>query len=117
LERVVLNLLENALSYTPTGGHVLIAAEAREREIEVSVTDTGPGVPAEYQETIFERFARVPGTRGRRKGFGLGLYSCRQIMQAHGGRIRVEPGPNHVGSRFIFALALDRALEREQDRG
>jgi signal transduction histidine kinase len=113
LERVVLNLLENALSYTPAGGHVLIAAKARDREIEVSVTDTGPGVPAQYRETIFERFARVPGTIGRRKGFGLGLYFCRQIMQAHSGRIRVEPGPNHVGSRFVFTLAL----EREQDRG
>jgi signal transduction histidine kinase len=112
LERVVLNLLENALSYTPSGGQVTIAAGARRQEIEVSVTDTGPGVPPEYRKTIFERFARVPGVRGRRKGFGLGLYFCRQIVQAHGGQIRVEPGPHQAGSRFVFTLPLEKGPGR-----
>jgi signal transduction histidine kinase len=108
LERVVLNLLENAISYTPAGGRVRVATALRDGVVEVSVADTGPGVPAEYRESIFERFVRVPGVEGRRKGFGLGLYSCRQVIQAHGGRIWVEPGADGVGSRFIFTLPLAR---------
>jgi signal transduction histidine kinase len=107
VERVVLNLLDNALSYTPSGGEVVVAAEARDALIEVSVNDTGPGVPAEYRESIFERFVRVPDTKGRRKGFGLGLYFCRQVVEAHGGDIWVEPGSGDVGSRFVFTLPLE----------
>lgn len=107
LERVLVNLLENAISYTPSGGQVAVAAALRDGEIELSVTDTGPGVPAEYRESIFERFIRVPGVTGRRKGFGLGLYFCRQVVKAHGGRIWVEPGPGGVGSRFVFTLPVE----------
>lgn len=107
LERVVGNLLDNAISYTPTGGRIVVAAEEREGEIEFSVTDTGPGVPPEYWQGIFERFTRVPGVEGRRQGFGLGLYFCRQVVQDHGGRIWVEPGPGGVGSRFAFTLPLE----------
>jgi len=98
----MVNLLDNALSYTPAGGSVVIAAVRGENEVEVSVTDTGVGVPPEHREHIFERFARVPGDQGRRRGFGLGLYLCRQVVQAHGGRIWVEPG--NVGSSLVFTL-------------
>lgn len=104
LRRVVDNLVGNALSYTPGGGQVVVAATTSGDKIEVSVTDTGPGVPAEHRETIFERFTRVPGVEGRREGFGLGLYFCRQVIEAHGGRIWVEPGPGGRGSRFVFTL-------------
>jgi signal transduction histidine kinase len=106
LERVVGNLLDNAISYTPGGGRVVLAVAVREDELEISVTDTGPGVPREYREQIFERFTRVPGSKGRRRGFGLGLYCCRQVVQAHGGRIWMEPGPRNAGSRFAFTLPL-----------
>jgi signal transduction histidine kinase len=106
LERVVGNLLDNALSYTPDGGRVTLSAAAREGAVEVDVTDTGPGVPQAYREQIFERFARVPGSKGRRRGFGLGLYFCRQVVQAHGGHVWVEPGPDGTGSRFVFTLPL-----------
>jgi signal transduction histidine kinase len=110
LERVLVNLLDNAISYTPAGGHIRVAAAERATEVEVSVTDTGPGVPTRYRQQIFERFARVPGMEGRRRGFGLGLYFCRQAVQSHGGRIWVEPGPDGLGSRFAFTLPLgDRA--------
>jgi signal transduction histidine kinase len=104
VQRVVDNLLENAISYTPCGGRIVISAKAVDGEIEISVTDTGPGVPAELREAIFERFVRLPGARARRQGLGLGLYFCRQVVQAHGGRIWVEPGPADVGSRFVFTL-------------
>jgi signal transduction histidine kinase len=104
LRRVIDNLVENAVSYTPDGGRITVAAKQVEDGIEVSVTDTGPGVPEEHREIIFERFTRVPGVQGRRQGFGLGLYFCRQVIEAHGGDIWVEPGPGQAGSRFVFTL-------------
>ena len=106
LERAVMNLVDNALSYTPPGGSVTVAAALGDDEIEISVTDTGPGVPPEYRRLIFERFAQVPGMQQHRDGLGLGLYYCKQVVQAHGGRIWVEPGPQGVGSRFAFTLPL-----------
>jgi signal transduction histidine kinase len=104
LERVAGNLLDNAIAYTPSGGHIQVSIVEREGKIEVCVSDTGPGVPAEYREVIFERFARVPGTERRKEGFGLGLYFCRQAIEAQGGQIWVEPGPGNIGSRFVFTL-------------
>ncbi len=112
LERVLGNLLDNAISYTPCDGRIEVAAVERDGTVEVSVTDTGPGVPPEHREDIFERFTRVPGVEGRKKGYGLGLYSCRQIVEAHGGRIWVEPGPQGVGSRFVFTLPVDVGQRR-----
>jgi signal transduction histidine kinase len=106
LERVVGNLLDNAISYTPAGGSIRLTAEQCKQDVCVSVTDSGPGVPVEYRDHIFERFARVPGSKGRRRGFGLGLYLCRQVVQAHGGRIWVETGPGGIGSRFAFTLPV-----------
>jgi signal transduction histidine kinase len=114
LERVLSNLLDNALSFTPAGGSIVVAASQTGAEIEVSVTDTGAGIPPQHREHVFERFAQVPGSKGRRRGFGLGLYSCRQMVQAHGGRIWVEPGPGDVGSRFAFTLPLE--IENGTDR-
>jgi len=111
LQRVLDNLLENAISYTPRGGRILIAALPVNGEVQVSVTDTGPGIPPEQRHRIFERFVRLPGARARREGLGLGLYFCRQVIQAHGGRIWVEPGPENVGSRFVFTLPVAQAKE------
>jgi len=113
LERMVTNLVDNALSYTPKGGRIVLAAEQRGPEIKVSVTDTGPGVPSEYRDVIFERFTRVPQAKSRRKGFGLGLHFCKQVAEAHGGRIWVEPGPNDQGSRFAFTLPLQTSAARD----
>jgi signal transduction histidine kinase len=117
MERVVVNLVDNALAYTPPGGHVTVAATVQGDMVHVSVTDTGPGVPAEYREHIFERFGRVPGAdsdprqgKGRRRGFGLGLYFCRRVAEAHGGRIWVEPGLEGRGSRFVLVLPLAASL-------
>jgi len=107
LERVMVNLLDNAVSYTPAGGRIVVAAARKEGQVEVSVTDTGPGVLPDLREHIFERFARVPDVKGRRRGFGLGLYFCRQVVEAHGGRIWVEEGPENVGSRFAFTLPTE----------
>jgi signal transduction histidine kinase len=115
LQRVLGNLLDNAISYTPDGGHVVVAARQVGQQVEVSVTDTGPGVPEQHRELIFERFVRVPGVAGRRHGFGLGLYYCRQVILAHGGRIWVEPAPRGSGSRFVFRLPLRGGHADEND--
>ncbi len=108
LRRVLDNLLENAIAYTPSGGHILVGALCADGEIQVSITDTGPGVPAEHRQAIFDRSVRLPGAVAKRQGMGLGLYFCRNVVQAHGGRIWVEPGPGEVGSRFVFTLPLNR---------
>jgi NtrC-family two-component system sensor histidine kinase KinB len=72
------------------------------------VTDTGPGIPTEFRERVFEKFFRVEhhranGANGAR-GAGIGLYLCRQIVEAHGGKIWCEPGDNDRGARIAFSL-------------
>jgi len=106
LERILTNLVDNAVKHTPLGGTVALAVKAQEKEILVSVADTGPGIPPNERERIFERFAQTTGEKGRRRGFGLGLTFCRLAVSAHGGRIWVEPGNQGKGSRFVFTLPL-----------
>ncbi len=112
---VLTNLLTNALTYTPSGGAVSIALTSRQntgkdegRLLQIAVTDTGPGIPVEFRERVFEKFFRVEhhranGTNGAR-GAGIGLYLCRQIVEAHGGAIWCEPGDNDRGTRIAFVL-------------
>lgn len=104
LLRVLVNLLDNALKFTPAGGRVWVEAEEDEGGVRVAVVDTGPGIPPEERERIFEKFTQIKGRAGTRKGSGLGLAFCRMAVQAHGGRIGVEDGPDGVGSRFVFTL-------------
>ncbi|HEX7512628.1 MAG TPA: ATP-binding protein, partial [Candidatus Methylomirabilis sp.] len=92
IERVVINLLSNALHATPPGGAVRVTVEPRENGLSVAIADTGHGIPAEYLPHIFDRFVQVPGdTAG---GAGLGLAIAKRIVEAHGGHISVhsEPG-------------------------
>jgi two-component system sensor histidine kinase KdpD len=105
--RVLHNLLSNALIFTPTGGHVLVDADAIGEQLQVSVADDGPGVPLEDQERIFDHFVR--GRRaGSGGGAGLGLAVAREIILAHGGSIWVDSGPG-PGSVFSFTLPLAEA--------
>jgi two-component system sensor histidine kinase ResE len=88
---VLRNLLDNALTHTPPGGEIAIAAHASGQWVEVSVRDTGVGIPAGDLPYIFERFYRADKSRSRATGgAGLGLAITRQLIQAHGGRIEVE---------------------------
>lgn len=108
VERVITNLMDNAIKYTPAGKEIVVSGEVQGDQLVISITDSGPGICPEDRERIFERFAQVPEEqrlRGRR-GFGLGLTFCRLAVEAHGGKIWVEPGPNGVGSRFAFTLPL-----------
>jgi len=104
LERIMANLVGNAIKYTPGGGQITVAAGSHNSHVEISITDTGPGIPPEDRERIFERFTRIKENTSSRKGFGLGLAFCRLAVEAHGGKIWVEDGDGGMGSRFIFTL-------------
>ncbi|MGH2518768.1 MAG: sensor histidine kinase, partial [Chloroflexota bacterium] len=105
LERVIGNLVENALKYTPSGTEIRISARPVDGLLEWSVTDRGPGVPAAYSQLVFDRFVRAPGTGPRTPGTGLGLPICRGIVEAHGGRLWLE-SPADGGARFLFTIPL-----------
>jgi len=103
---VLHNLLENAVAHTPKGGAIKVAADAKGKWIEVSVSDTGEGIPAEDLPHIFERFYRVDKSRARATGgSGLGLTIARRLVEAHGGTITVESKLGK-GSRFSFTLPV-----------
>ena len=108
LTRVLANLLDNALKFTPAGGQVDLTIEPEAESILITVSDTGPGVPEDFREGIFERFAQVPGTSGRRHGTGLGLAFSKLAVEAHSGSIWVEENPEG-GSRFRIRLPARRA--------
>jgi len=95
MRQVLLNLLENAFKYTPDGGRVSLALLHRTSQwVQVSVCDSGPGIPATEQQRIFQDRVRLPQTSGTTSGYGVGLSVCRRIAEVHGGRIWVvsEPG-------------------------
>jgi signal transduction histidine kinase len=105
LAQVLMNLVRNAITQTPEGG--LVAIEVKPLEtgpVEMSVSDTGPGIESAESEKIFERFYRTDASRARSTGgFGLGLAIAREMVEAMGGRIRVESAPGQ-GSRFTVTL-------------
>lgn len=104
IRRVLTNLLENAVKFTPIGGKIEVGAHQEGEWLHVWVLDTGPGVPASDHERIFEKFTRLnPGDYP--KGLGLGLAYCRLAVEGHGGRIWVENELN-AGARFTFTLPV-----------
>ncbi len=113
IQRVLINLLDNALKFTPAGGQVDLSLSADDSHLLITVRDTGPGIPEEFRERIFERFSQIPGTSGRRRGSGLGLAFAKLAVEAHGGRIWVE-GNEAQGS--IFHIRLPFQAESEPRR-
>src|SRR6267154_1206268 len=106
LKRMLLNLLDNAVKYTPSGGEVSITLGSQNGEGRIVVTDNGIGIPAEDQPRIFDRFYRVDKTRSRALGgAGLGLAIARWIAEGHGGSLSVESAPG-TGSAFTVELPL-----------
>ncbi len=115
IEQVLINLIENALKYSPEASPIAVSARATESHITVSVSDHGPGIPKDKTERIFDKFYRV--REGEGGGAGLGLTICRGIVNAHGGRIWVEArveAPDGGGARFSFTLPLADAEPRSQ---
>jgi signal transduction histidine kinase len=106
LRRVLLNLVENGIKYTPSGGRMTISLQRDGDWVFLRVTDTGIGLSPEDREKIFERFYRSPTARSLDEGgAGLGLCIARSIVEAHGGEIRVESSPG-MGSAFTVLLPL-----------
>ncbi len=105
-KEIFYNLLSNAVKFTPDGGHIRVESSARGKFAEISVIDTGIGIPAAEQAAVFEKFYQADATtRGLKEGTGLGLAIAKQLVEAHGGSIRVESEPGK-GSRFSITLPL-----------
>ncbi len=111
LEQVFSNLLDNALKNTPRQGEIVIHGRNRENDqVEIMISDTGPGIPPEQIPYVFERFYQASGLRS---GFGLGLAIVREIIIRHNGEIRVKSEPGE-GTQFIITLPA-RSFHREQE--
>ncbi|HEY7517826.1 MAG TPA: sensor histidine kinase KdpD [Methylomirabilota bacterium] len=106
MEQVLVNLIDNALKYTPAGSPVEVIATATDQAVTVEVADRGPGIPAGQEEKVFEKFYR--GQPGDGRGAGLGLAICRGVVRAHGGRIWAQNLPG-AGVAFLFTLPLTEA--------
>jgi len=103
--QVLVNLISNAIKFSPLGGSIVISSRAEPERVILSITDEGPGIPEAAREKLFQKFeqgdsANVP------QGFGLGLYICKLVVERHGGQVGVESQPDK-GSRFWFSLPLD----------
>ena len=106
------NLLDNAVSYTPRGGKIIISLREVNNHIEFSVRDTGIGIPKDQQNRVFSRFFRTQGAiRAKTKGTGLGLYITKNIIEAHGGKIWFE-SEEGKGSVFYFTLPVAKDSKR-----
>jgi two-component system sensor histidine kinase GlrK len=102
--QVLRNIIGNAVKFTPNGGSVKVSARPVDHGVEVSVADTGPGIPADHLTSIFEKFRQATHQGlNQPKGTGLGLAMAKQIVTHHGGKIWAESNPGH-GSTFIFVL-------------
>ncbi len=106
ISQVLLNLMDNAIAHTPQGGNITIVARKLDNRLEISVEDTGEGIPAEDLPFVFERFYRVDKSRTRATGgAGLGLAIAKSLVEAHGGEIQVQ-SQKGKGSRFSFTVPL-----------
>jgi signal transduction histidine kinase len=106
LEQVFLNLLSNAGKYSFPNTPIKVQVTPRHDEVRVSVTSTGPSIPAEARPHLFDRFYRAKAAaQGSMPGVGLGLYLARGLVEAHGGRIWIEPQRGDV-TTFTFAIPI-----------
>jgi len=103
LLQVVGNLIVNAIKFSPRHGQIILRAEPAGDHVRCSVADTGPGVPADHLEKIFERFVQIDGHD--RRGLGLGLFIAKQIIEGHSGRIWAESALGQ-GTSVLFTIPI-----------
>ena len=103
LERLVWNLLSNALKFTPASGHISVTLEVKGQQVLLSVKDTGPGIPPEDMETVFDRWTQSQRPISLSHGIGLGLLICRRVAEGHGGRLLLE---SREGQGTLVTVAL-----------
>jgi two-component system sensor histidine kinase KdpD len=118
MAQVMVNVLDNALKYSPPGGMIEVAARIRQQALEIEIADQGPGIPEEHLRQIFNKFFRVTRADGT-SGTGLGLAISKGIVEAHGGKIRAENRPGG-GTKIVFTLPLTIAgteSESQTDAG
>jgi len=107
LQQVVWNLLTNAIKFTPRGGNVQVVVERSNSHVELSVSDTGKGIPADFLPHVFERFSQADNSSRRRySGLGLGLAIVKSLAELHGGSVRVKSGGEGKGTTFIVSLPV-----------
>lgn len=115
---IMANLLSNAIKFTPEGGHVDVRLSTetgqKDKTVNISVRDTGKGIPAEEREKIFQRFYQVPDNNVQTEGTGLGLTLTKELVHLMGGYIRVQSSPGK-GSEFIIDLPLKENGQRSTD--
>jgi signal transduction histidine kinase len=107
IKQVILNLLTNAIKYNRPGGIIKVTANATPIDLSFSIQDNGEGIPSEYLPRLFDRFYRVPNTERGTKGTGLGLTICKQIVEAHDGKIEVSSTVSQ-GTTFTVQLPLNQ---------
>jgi signal transduction histidine kinase len=108
MEEVLTNLVDNAIKYSPKGGRITITGRAGGDHVEVTVADEGIGIPQRELGRVFERFRRGENSQVQKvRGMGLGLYICKSIIEAHGGKIEVSSEAGK-GSQFTFTLPINR---------
>ncbi len=111
--RLFANILSNGIKYTPKNGTISIHIQIRDDTILTSIIDTGKGIPLEYLDTIFDRFAQIDRKRqGKAASVGLGLYFCKLVVEAHGGRIWAE---SEEGKGSAFYFTIPHLLQRKTD--
>lgn len=114
LAQVLTNLVSNAIKYTPSGGHVWLRTQVNNGGVEITVQDTGVGIPPDDLSRIFERFYQVDKTRGPRRGTGLGLAIAQEVVTAHGGRITANSAGQGQGATFTVWLPSPQVKSAER---
>jgi CheY-like chemotaxis protein len=117
LQQVLWNLLSNAIKFTPKGGRVQVVLERVSSHVEISVSDNGIGIPANFLPYVFERFRQADASTTRRfGGLGIGLSLVKTLVEMHGGSVRVKSPGENQGSTFSVALPIAHVDRDEHDR-